>query len=442
MDARLLLLSTYKGWSERLSLELDKLGWRTITAHEKDTALTCVETLGIEAVLVDQTWLKSDPDITGVLRDACHPRTLPALLIEDVPGQAVPSGWDMVFGADAHAQQIALRIENLIRATVAEEEFALRRETLFEAGLEAAQPAEDPRPLRILSVGQPEPAFLAFNHSLHARKAEVVAAFSSYSAFDFLHDASFDSVVLWGGEDPAEALSVASGMRRNTRLYHTPIFLRLGKNARLDVNDAYMRGVNDLALPATPEGEMAERTLRLARVFRRQASVRQALEDLRTHDKMDTETGLFTRDLFAAHLARLSKASFERNRSLSVCVLKIHETPEILRARTRQALDRAMPQIGSMIARLIRAEDTAGRLAPELFALALPATNLFAARQVGERIAAVISCTAFEAGSGKTPFVVEFDIGAAQLMPGESVSDALTRAAAEVNKTNQETVQG
>jgi two-component system, cell cycle response regulator PopA len=75
-----------------------------------------------------------------------------------------------------------------------------------------------------------------------------------------------------------------------------------------------------------------------------------------------------------------------------------------------------------------------------VFALALPATHLFAARQVGERIAAVIGCTAFEAGSGKTPFVVEFDIGAAQLMDGETVSEALTRAAEEINRPNREAV--
>jgi two-component system cell cycle response regulator PopA len=88
-----------------------------------------------------------------------------------------------------------------------------------------------------------------------------------------------------------------------------------------------------------------------------------------------------------------------------------------------------MPQIGSMIARLVRAEDTAARLGPEVFALALPATGQAQARLVGERIAAVLGCTAFEAGDGQPPFVIEFDVGAARLEPGQSAADALQHAA-------------
>ena len=77
----------------------------------------------------------------------------------------------------------------------------------------------------------------------------------------------------------------------------------------------------------------------------------------------------------------------------------------------------------------MRIEDTAARLSPEVFALALPATSLTDARACGERIAAVIACTAFEAGEGKTPFTVDFDIGIAQLEPGENAARALERAA-------------
>jgi two-component system cell cycle response regulator PopA len=65
-----------------------------------------------------------------------------------------------------------------------------------------------------------------------------------------------------------------------------------------------------------------------------------------------------------------------------------------------------------------------------VFALALPATGEAAARAAGERVAAVIACTAFEAGDGKPPFVVDFDIGVAQVTSPESVGKALEEAAA------------
>src|SRR5207237_1274552 len=122
-----------------------------------------------------------------------------------------------------------------------------------------------------------------------------------------------------------------------------------------------------------------------------------------------------------------SQAAAERQRTLSICVLKIAETPDVAQARQRKALDRAVPQIGSMIARLIRAEDSAGRLSNDIFALALPATSQAAARAVGERISAVIGCTAFDSGTGKAPFVVEFEVGAAQILEGEPAAVALMR---------------
>ena len=48
-----------------------------------------------------------------------------------------------------------------------------------------------------------------------------------------------------------------------------------------------------------------------------------------------------------------------------------------------------------------------------------------------DRIAAVIGCTAFEAGEGKPPFVVDFDIGAAEVATPDAVGHALEAAATQ-----------
>ncbi len=76
----------------------------------------------------------------------------------------------------------------------------------------------------------------------------------------------------------------------------------------------------------------------------------------------------------------------------------------------------------------------------DVFALALPATTMAAARAVGERISAVIGCTAFDSGNGKPPFVVEFDVGAAQLREGEPAAAALIRAAEGIGNLDREAV--
>ena len=45
------------------------------------------------------------------------------------------------------------------------------------------------------------------------------ATFTSFSAFDHLHDDRFDALVLNGGADASAALSLISALRRNARLY-------------------------------------------------------------------------------------------------------------------------------------------------------------------------------------------------------------------------------
>jgi two-component system cell cycle response regulator PopA len=327
---------------------------------------------------------------------------------------------------------MAMRLEAMVRLAVAEEEFELRAKTFSDRGKVLEAPHHDPSPLQILTVGEPAPKFLALSHALRALGAETTGAFTAYTAFDYLHERSFDAVVLWAGEMHAEALSIASGMRRNTRLFHVPTILYQRSGTEVGRSEGHNRGLSDMASADTPEVETACRVVALARAYRREAAIRSALDRAKSSGLMDAATGLFTRDLFAAHLSRLSKALQERHRPLSVAVLRIGDRPEGVRLRQEGWLDGAIPQIGSMIGRLVRAEDTAARLATDVFALALPGAHEGAAKAAAERIAAVIACTAFDAGEGQTPFTVGFDIGAAEVLPGESAAQALERAAARV----------
>jgi len=394
-----------------------------------------MQDLGIEAAVVD---LMSDPAegfaAAARMKAAYAPRRLPILALGD-PDQSGESGpFDLVMRPPVHPAQIALRLESLARAAVTEEEFELRAQTIAERGRRLDPPVVDSGPLQVLTVGEPAPKFLALSHALKICGAEVTGAFTAYTAFDYLHERPFDAVVLWAGQGQAEALSIAAGMRRNTRLYHIPTMLYLQADADIGPGEAFDRGVSDLATSETPEEETARRVVALARNYRREAAFRRALEKARGSGLMDAATGLFTRDLFAAHLARLSVAIHARHRPRSVAGLKIAEAPETALMRAEGWLDRAIPQIGSMIGRLVRAEDTVSRLATDILALALPAANEDAARVAAERIAAVIACTAFDAGEDRAPFTVTFDLGAAELEPSETAAHALERAGARATQ--------
>ena len=429
LNARILILAHGEASCDTVAEGLDRLGWRTITSRSGPAAEVAVQDLQLEAVIIcDPTQWPDAGRLIARLRAAAWPRRLPFLALSPQGGEASAYG-DLTLPPEAPAVQIALRLEQLIRMAVAEEEFALRRETFAERGAVLEDPTEGETPVSVLTIGSPAPQFLALSNALQSSGAEVVGAFTAYTAFDYLHERAFDAVVLWGGDDQGEALAITAGMRRNTRLYHLPTILYLRAAADANASDLFSRGVTDLASPESDEMETGERVISLARSYRRQTAIRRALEKARGSGLMDKGSGLFTRDLFAAHMVRLAQAARERNRPLSVCVLRLADRPETVRARSGGWLDSAMPQIGSMIARLVRAEDTAARLAPEVFALALPATQLGQARLVADRITAVIGCTAFDSGPGHPPFVVEFEVGVGQVEPGESAGRALERAA-------------
>ena len=432
LQARVLIVAKDDTLAGPLAEGLDRLGWRTITARSRQAAITAIQDLQIEGAIIDLKGVGEEAlHLARRLKAACAPRKLPVIAIGDPDPILETYSFDVTLAAPLHPAQAAMRLETLVRTAVAEEEFELRTDTFAEFGRKLDAPETDISPFRVLAIGEPAPQFLALSNALKAGGAEVVGAFTAYTAFDYLHERPFDGVVLWAGDNPQEALSIASGLRRNTRLFHTPAVLYLRQDSYITTAEAYHRGVSDVASPETAEEETARRVLELARNHRRQTAVRQALESARGCGLMDAATGLFTRDLFAAHLARLAQASRVRNRPLSVCVLRVADKPDLAKVRAGGWLARAIPQIGSMVGRLVRVEDTAARLGPDVFALALPATSMGAARAAGERIAAVIGCTAFEAGDGRPPFVVEFDLGVAEVGPGETAGRALEEAAAE-----------
>jgi two-component system cell cycle response regulator PopA len=436
-DPRVLVVAETDDLVGPLCRGLDALGWRTLTARSVPAAIAALGDFTLEAAILDAGH-PGFPGIAQQLRDAAGDRRLSIIAIGKAADTA---GVDLAMSEPPHPAQAALRIEHLMRAAIAEEEFRLRQATFALQGATLSLETPDPAPLKILVAGGADPRFIALSNALTAAGAEVVAAPTPYTAFDYLHEAAFDAAVLWGAPDHAPALSIAAGMKRNTRLYHIPLILYLRSAGEINLAELYNRGFADIAAADTPEAETAERVLGLAASHRRHQAIRKALETARGSGLMDSSTGLFTRELFASHLARLAEGAKSRRRALSVCVLRVADSDSLAHARAGGWLDRAMPQIGAMVSRLVRVEDTAALLAPEVFALALPATPGPAGRLAAERIAAVVGCTAFDAGPDRSPFVVEFDVGSAEVAPGESPASVLERASADLSRRKQEAVR-
>lgn len=433
--SRVLVVASEDGRLNDLAARLDVEGWPTVVVPDMSAAIETVQRGPIDAALIhlDTEALQRLDE----LRAAAPWRYLSILALGG-DGAPPPGVVDLRLSGHAHPSQIAQRLEQLVRAAIAEEEFRLRAETLSSYGIALELPQDQDSPVTVLAVGAADHRFLGLSNSLSQAGAQVVAAPTPYTAFDYLHERPFDATILWGGENRSVAMSIASGMKRNTRLYHIPIMLYLQRGDEVNLTDLYNRGFADVANATVSEAETAERIMALAQNHRRRAAIRKALDSVRVSNLTDPVTGLFNSEPFAHHLRRVYSASRSRQRKLSLCVLKVVRTEALGIINQGGYLDRALPQVGAMISRLVRVEDTAARLSPDTFALMMPATGADAAHVAAERIAAVIACTAFEAGEGRSPFVLEFDIGVAEMKEGEgpiqllerAVADARTKAAA------------
>ncbi|HZZ37369.1 MAG TPA: GGDEF domain-containing protein, partial [Caulobacteraceae bacterium] len=205
VNARILIVARDDARAGPLAEGLDRLGWRTITARGPYAAIAALSDLQIEAAIVDvigggQEWL----NLARRLKAACGPRRLPVIAIADPDPELDVHGFDLTLATPLHPSQAVMRLESLVRMAVAEEEFELRHETFADRGKRLDQPDPDEGPLRVLAVGEPAPQFLALSNALSGIGAEVVGAFTAYTAFDYLHERPFDAVVLWEGDNQSE----------------------------------------------------------------------------------------------------------------------------------------------------------------------------------------------------------------------------------------------
>lgn len=340
--------------------------------------------------------------------------------IEDAPLESNAGA----IALNAPPRLLSSQMDAWTRVAIAEEECARRRTTATALTITPPKPME-PRKLKALYIGAPSSVFLALERTLTDQGGLVAAAFTSYTGFDHLHDEPFDAVVLNGAEDPSTALSLCSALRRNATLYHLPTLMLTKPGDTATAASAIDRGASAICTSLTPNPASMGWLFEAIRRERRRRAAEHEMRALR--DLMgDARTGLWLRDPFAAHVARLANDHHASGRPMSMVVLRV--TPAIgAREPSPEAWRKGFGEIASLAARLMRDADSGTTLGADLIALALPAARLKNAKRTAERIASVAECTAFASGEGDAGPLV-FEQSVVELQPGESGSALLARA--------------
>ncbi|MGY6629223.1 MAG: hypothetical protein ACXIVL_11950 [Oceanicaulis sp.] len=326
--------------------------------------------------------------------------------------------------AGAHPIQIAARLRALIRLSVLEDAARLRAEDARAAGAAPNTVPAGPESGGVLFVGAPCPGFLRLEHALRGANVETIAAFSTFTAFDYLHERPFDAVVLNTEPDPDLAHTVCSAMRRNTRLYHTPAILLTRSDSYGGADEAFARGASDLVSARADDQDMRTRITALSAERRRRRRAKALLEACRAPGFLDTHSDMFAPPFGERHLTSLLAHAHRRGQALAMVGLTAEAPADCGQAHALAALN----QFAAMLRHCVRAEDLAVRHGPGQFWLALPNTRAEDARLVASRVAAIAECTAYEGHDPLRPFRLDVRSHVCEPPAGADARDSLALA--------------
>lgn len=305
--------------------------------------------------------------------------------------------------APVHPVQVAHRISAIIRLGRMEREIIRRLETISEDFGQSVALRSDQldRPFRILFVGKPSPAYMAVIHSLQGRNVEVVAAFTSFSAFDYLHDNRFDAVVMNALDGPEPALTIAHTMQRNPRLFHVPTLFLIDDGAFTDRREAFEAGARDLIDIAAPSEDISNRIIELANYHRLHDGLKSEFTGIGGATYCDAETGIFNAKFLTRHLPRVVDACRRNAQPLTVLALKL--LPRSHDHVDKVDLENAYSKAIKIIGNLVRMQDIVARVEDDTLLIAFPEETRSAIETVLERMSGLIECAAFETRKEDTP---------------------------------------
>ena len=387
-----------------------------------------------DAVLfVFTDYIEKAPNIIKVLKSHFSPHnpTIIGALTRD--GDIDRSVFDSVIFPPAHITQIANRVSSLIRLGQMEREINRRIITLkddFDIEYSLSE-ASLTQPFRILFIGKATPDFMVIINALQKKNVEVVAAFTSFSAFDYLHEGSFDAVVMNALEQSEPALTISETMRRNAKLYHVPTLFLVNSETFQDHELAYNKGARDIISADSDTKEISGRILELANYHKIHSQLKGEFDAV-GDNCIDENSNVFNEAFFRAHLTRVTAELGATQDKLSVIAIKARANSHFKIPADK--IEAAMAQVGQMLKNLVRMQDITARLSSDIFIIAFPEQDLQSVSVVIDRIAGIVDCAAFDSGNNENgAFTVSLETSIVEYMGHESSDELISHALAELN---------
>lgn len=378
-------------------------------------------------------YIEKTPPIITALKKHFAPKDIPFIGALTRHGDIDNSAFDSVIYPPAHITQIANRVSSMIRLGQMEREIVRRVDTLREDfNIDYELSDESLRnPFRILFIGKATPDFMVIINALQKKNVEVVAAFTSFSAFDFLHERTFDAVVMNALKQSEPALTISETMRRNAKLFHVPTLFLVNPETFNDHDIAYKKGARDIISSRAETEEISGRILELANYHRIHSQLKREFGSVGGEDCLDAETGVFNEAFFCAHLRRVCETMRATQEPISLMAIRVRPNAHFEVPETK--ITEAISQIGTMLKSLVRMQDITARLEHNVFMIAFPGQDRASVTPVIERISGIVDSAAFESGdTEKGAFTISLEAVIVEQMDHENSEFLIGSAMSEL----------
>lgn len=349
-------------------------------------------------LLVFSDYIEKTPVIINALKKHFAPKDIPFIGALTRQGDIDTSLYDSVIFPPAHITQIANRVSSMIRLSQMEREIIRRVETLREDfGIDYELSDKALRnPFRILFIGKATPDFMVIINALQKKNVEVVAAFTSFSAFDFLHERSFDAVVMNALNQSEPALTISETMRRNAKLFHVPTLFLVNPDTFKDHELAYQKGARDIISSHAETEEISGRILELANYHRIHDQLKHEFSNIGGDECLDIPSGVFNAAFFSAHMQRVCESMQKTGEPISLMAIRVR--PNAHFDVSKKKISNAIAQVGTILKSLVRMQDIIARVDDDVFMIAFPGQERQSILPVIDRISTIVECAAFESG--------------------------------------------
>jgi len=308
------------------------------------------------------------------------------------------------------------RVRNMIRAHNKLAEWQMREDTSCALGL-AEAPSDFVVPGNVFMVGPDAAPLQGWTRQLLPQLRAHYTVTLLRDAMARLHTGAPPDAVILAlpevGDEIEESFRLISAMRASAHSRDIALMIVQSSTDPLRATSALDMGADDVMTKGFEPEELAQR---MKLLLSRKRRVAQMLQSVRTGLREvvnDPLTGLYNRRYAMPYLTRLIERSAGNRTPFAVIIADLDHFKQINDQYGHISGDAVLVETAKRLRLAVRGTDVVARIGGEEFMIAMPATDLTAARNIASRICKAISGRPFAIPGAAKPVSVTISLGLA-----------------------------